>query len=78
MDNQDKDIKGELLDKINKNNNNNTTELFDDTEIKINYLFYFIGIILILITYLGPYFYYKIIKKKTFNPQRNIGVKHVI
>ncbi len=77
MDNQDKDIKGELLDKINKNNNN-STELFDDTEIKINYLFYFIGIILILITYLGPYFYYKIIKKKSFNPQRNIGVKHVI
>ena len=77
MDSQDKDIKGELLDKINKNNNN-TTELFDDTEIKINYFFYFIGIVLILITYLGPYFYYKIIKKKTFNPQRNIGVKHVI
>ena len=77
MDSQDKVIKGELLDKINKNNNN-TTELFDDTEIKINYFFYFIGIVLILITYLGPYFYYKIIKKKTFNPQRNIGVKHVI
>ena len=77
MDNQDKDIKEELLDKINKNISN-ATELVDDTEIKINYLFYFIGIILIIITYLGPYFYYKIIKKKTFNPQRAIGVKHVI
>jgi hypothetical protein len=77
MDNQDKDIKEELLDKINKNISN-ATELVDDTEIKINYLFYFIGIILIIITYLGPYFYYKIIKKKSFNPQRNIGVKHVI
>ena len=34
--------------------------------------------IIILLAYIGPYFYYKIIQKKSFNPQKNIGVKHAI
>ena len=79
MNNQNKNIKAKLLDTINKRNNaSNTTELLDESEIKINYFFYILGIIIILISYLGPYFYYKIIQKKSFNPQRNTGVKHVI
>ena len=79
MNNKNKNIKGKLLDAINKRNNaSNTTELLDESEIKINYFFYILGIIIILISYLGPYFYYKIIQKKSFNPQRNTGVKHVI
>ena len=79
MNNQNKNIKGKLLDTINKRNNaSNTTELLDETEIKINYFFYILGMAIILISYFGPYFYYKIIQKKSFNPQRNTGVKHVI
>ena len=79
MNNQNKNIKGTLLDTINKRNNaSNTTELLDESEIKINYFFYILGMTIILISYFGPYFYYKIIQKKSFNPQRNTGVKHVI
>ena len=79
MNNQNKNIKAKLLDTINKRNNaSNTTELLDESEIKINYFFYILGMIIILISYFGPYFYYKIIQKKSFNPQRNTGVKHVI
>ena len=72
-------IKGQLLNNINKGENiSNSTNVIDETEIKINYIFYLLGMIIILISYLGPYFYYKIIQKKSFNPQRNTGVKHVI
>ena len=72
-------IKGQLLNNINKGDNiSNSTNVIDETEIKINYIFYLLGMIIILISYLGPYFYYKIIQKKSFNPQRNTGVKHVI
>ena len=79
MNNQNKNIKAKLLDTINKRNNaSNTTELLDESEIKINYFFYILGMTIILISYFGPYFYYKIIQKKSFNPQRNTGVKHVI
>ena len=79
MNNQNKNIKGQLLDTINKRNNaNNTTEILDEIEIKINYFSYILGMAIILIIYFGPYFYYKIIKKKSFNPQRKIGVKHAI
>ena len=53
-------------------------EISDDNLIQINYVFYIIGILILFVTYLGPYFYYKIIKRKSFNPQRNLGVKHVI
>ena len=75
----DINVKGQLLSNIHKKNNiSNTSEIIDETEIKINYFFYFIGMIIILFTYVGPYFYYKIIKKKNFNPQRNTGIKHVI
>ena len=79
MNNPNKIIKGQILNNLNKRSNiSNATELGDETEIKISYFFYFVGMIIILISYLGPYFYYKIIKKKSFNPQRNTGVKHAI
>ena len=79
MNNPNRIIKGQILNNLNKRNNiSNATELGDETEIKISYFFYFLGMIIILISYLGPYFYYKIIKKKSFNPQRNTGVKHAI
>ena len=78
MSNPEKNVKGPLLDSINKKNDNNTLDIGDEAEIKINYFFYFFGMVIILISYLGPYFYYKIIKKKSFNPQKNMGVKHVI
>ena len=64
---------------INKTLNlNNTIEIIEDNEIKINYLFYILGMIIIIISYFGPFFYYKIIMKKNFNPQRSTGIKHVI
>ena len=79
MNNPNKIIKGQILNNLNKRNNiSNATELGDEADIKISYFFYFVGMIIILISYLGPYFYYKIIKKKSFNPQRNTGVKHAI
>ena len=79
MNIQEKNRKSQLLNAINKKNNiSNGPENIDDTYITINYLFYFIGMIIILISYLGPYFYFKIIKKKNFNPQKSTGVKHVI
>ena len=79
MNNQNKNFKSQILDTITKKNNgSNTTEILDESEIKINYFLYFLGIAIILISYFGPYFYYKIIQKKSFNPQRNTGVKHVI
>ena len=80
MSNQAKKaITSQILNNLNiRNNISNITELFDESEIKINLFFYIIGMIIILISYLGPYFYYKIIQKKSFNPQRNTGVKHII
>ena len=80
MNDQTQNIKGKILDTIinKKNNESNITEVGDETEIRINYFFYFLGMIIILISYFGPFLYYKIIQKKNFNPQRNTGVKHVI
>ena len=67
------------LKNITKSNTVNTApEIIDDNLIQINYFLYIVGILILFTTYLGPYFYYKIVKRKSFNPQRNLGVKHVI
>ena len=46
--------------------------------LKINILFYIIGLLLMFITYIGPYIYYKFYKKKNFVSNSTIGVKHAI
>ena len=49
-----------------------------EDKLSIHFGFYFIGILLILIVYFGPMFYYKIYKKKNFTPQSSIGIRHAI
>ena len=53
MNDPNKDAnKGQLLNTINKLNNiSNTTDIIDETDIKINYFFYLLGMIIILIHY---------------------------
>lgn len=53
-------------------------ELDADDKLLIHFGFYFLGILLILIVYFGPMFYYKIYKKKNFTPQNSIGIRHAI
>jgi hypothetical protein len=53
-------------------------ELDADDKLLIHFGFYFLGILLILIVYFGPMFYYKIYKKKNFTPQSSIGIRHAI
>ena len=79
MNNSERNVKEQIINNIKKINtlvNNSGTK--NEIDIKINTYFYILGMIIILITYIGPYFYYKIIQKKSFNPQKNIGVKHAI
>lgn len=47
-------------------------------DLPINYIIFILCLILILIGYLGPFLYFKVVRKKNFNPQRNGGVSHVI
>lgn len=54
------------------------TEIEHISELSIYYGFYLIGLIILIATYLGPFFYFKIFKKKSFSAQSNIGVKHAI
>ena len=79
MSNSEINAKEQILNNIKKINTlSNNSEASNGIEIKINNYFYIFGMIIILITYIGPYFYYKIIQKKSFNPQKNIGIKHAI
>ncbi len=46
--------------------------------LRINILFYIIGLLLMFIAYVGPYLYFKFYKKKNFVSNSTIGVKHAI
>ena len=79
MNNSERNVKEQIINNIKTINTlTDNNEKSNGFEIKINMYFYILGMIIILITYIGPYFYYKIIQKKSFNPQKNIGVKHAI
>ena len=79
MNDSERNVKEQIINNIKRINNIvNDSEKANGFEIKINIYFYILGIIILLIAYIGPYFYFKIIKKKSFNPQKNIGVKHAI
>ena len=57
---------------------NSATVITNNSALTINYIFYFLCLIIILVIYIGPYVYYKIIKKKKLNPQKRVIVNHVI
>ena len=79
MNNSERNVKEQIINNIKTINTlTDNNEKSNGFEIKINMYFYILGMIIILLTYIGPYFYYKIIQKKSFNPQKNIGVKHAI
>ena len=79
MNDSERNDKEQILNNIKKINTIvNSIEPKNGFDIKINNYFYILGMIIILIAYIGPYFYYKIIQKKSFNPTKNIGVKHAI
>ena len=79
MNDSERNDKEQILNNIKKINTIvNNIEPKNSFDIKINNYFYILGMIIILIAYIGPYFYYKIIQKKSFNPTKNIGVKHAI
>ena len=79
MNDSERNDKEQILNNIKKINTIvNNIERKNGFDIKINNYFYILGMIIILIAYIGPYFYYKIIQKKSFNPTKNIGVKHAI
>ena len=79
MNDSERNVKEQIINNIKRINNIvNDSEKANGFEIKINIYFYILGIIILLIAYIGPYFYFKIIQKKSFNPQKNIGVKHAI
>ena len=79
MNDSERNDKEQILNNIKRINTIvNNIEPKNDFDIKINNYFYILGMIIILIAYIGPYFYYKIIQKKSFNPTKNIGVKHAI
>ena len=79
MNDSERNVKEQIINNIKRINSiGNDSEKVNGFEIKINIYFYILGIIILLIAYIGPYFYYKILQKKTFNPQKNIGVKHAI
>ena len=54
------------------------THTFNSSNLEIHRLFYFLGIILMIVVYIGPFLYFKYYKKKNFIPSGNIGVKHAI
>ena len=79
MNDSERNVKEQIINNIKRINNIvNDSEKANGFEIKINIYFYILGIIILLLAYIGPYFYFKIIQKKSFNPQKNIGVKHAI
>ena len=49
-----------------------------NNSLEISKLFYFFGLLLMLIAYLGPFIYFKYYKKKNFLPGGSINVKHAI
>jgi hypothetical protein len=59
-------------------NTNNQGHINTNTGLEIYKLFYVIGLILMLVAYVGPYLYFKYYKKKNFLPGGNMGVKHAI
>jgi hypothetical protein len=66
-------------------NLNITKKSIDDAKIinpieglHIHIGFYFSGLLLMLFFYIGPFFYYRIYKKRNFAPQSNMSVKHAI
>ena len=61
-----------------KSNTIDTAKEIEGDNLKIYYFLYFLGLIIMISTYIGPILYYKIIKKKNFLPQNRIGIKHAI
>ena len=64
---------------------NTTKKAIDDARIinpieglHIHTGFYILGLLLMIIFYIGPFFYHRIYKKRNFAPQGNMGVKHAI
>lgn len=53
-------------------------EISYNDEMNISVGLYFIGLILMLTVYFGPFVYYKLYKKKNFSPQSSLGIKHAI
>jgi hypothetical protein len=55
------------------------TNTQDHTNLEIHRLFYILGLLLMILAYIGPYLYFKYYKKKNFLPGSNMGgVKHAI
>ncbi len=62
----------------NINENEQISNTQTNSGLEIHRLFYVIGLILMLLAYVGPYLYFKYYKKKNFLPCSKIGVKHAI
>ena len=62
-------IDSNINESIHRTNNSN---------LEISKLFYFFGLLLMLIAYVGPFLYFKYYKKKNFLPGSNVNVKHAI
>jgi hypothetical protein len=50
----------------------------ENKKLEISPFLYCVGLIIMFISYVGPFFYYKYYKKKNFTAANNIGVKHAI
>jgi uncharacterized Tic20 family protein len=50
----------------------------NNTNLELSKLFYFFGLLLMILAYLGPFLYFKYYKKKNFMPGGSINVKHAI
>jgi hypothetical protein len=46
--------------------------------LEMNYFFYVVGLILIVLLNLSPYLYFKYYKKKNFISGSTVGIKHAI
>lgn len=64
---------------INNISTQENTNSQSHTELEIHKLFYILGLLLVILAYIGPYVYFKYYKKKNFLPGSNMGgVKHAI
>ena len=64
---------------INNISSQENTNSQNHTELEIHKLFYILGLLLMILAYIGPYVYFKYYKKKNFLPGSNMGgVKHDI
>lgn len=68
-----------FFNNFTRGGNINTAQIIENKlDLRINYIIFIICLILILIGYFGPFVYFRVVRKKNFNPQRNGGVSHVI